>query len=155
VTSLKQASAAVPRAQRPVHGFVLLALAIGIAVGAQHAKSDAGATCPPSAEVMGRLEMLFGTARRGGPPITEAEWASFLDAEVTPRFPAGLTVLRGPGQWRGTDGVLAKEQSNIVVIWHKPTRATEAAIEAIRFAYKQRFNQDSVMRVDSISCVSF
>jgi hypothetical protein len=34
-------------------------------------------------------------------------------------------------------------------------RDTEAAIEAIRSAYKQRFDEDSVKRVDSLSCVSF
>jgi hypothetical protein len=75
--------------------------------------------------------------------------------EVTPRFPAGLTVLQGPGQWRGSDGRLAKERSNMLVIWHEPTSRTDADIEAIRSAYKQRFDQESVMRVDSASCVSF
>jgi hypothetical protein len=67
---------------------------------------------------------------------------------VTPRFPAGFTVLNGPGQWRGSDGRLAKEQSNILVIWHKPNNRAEADIEAIRSAYKARFAQESVMRVD-------
>jgi hypothetical protein len=104
---------------------------------------------------MTRLEMLFGTSRSGGAPVTDEEWTKFLDTEVTPRFPAGLTVLRGPGQWRGSDGRLAKEQSNILVIWHEATRRTDAEIEAIRAAYKQRFDQESVMRVDSASCVSF
>jgi hypothetical protein len=50
------------------------------------------------------LEMLFGTSRPQGLPVTDEEWASFLDSEVTPRFPHGLTVLRGPCQWRGSDG---------------------------------------------------
>lgn len=104
---------------------------------------------------MARLEMLFGTSRSRGAPVTDEEWARFLDTEVTPRFPAGLTVLHGPGQWRGSDGRLAKEQSNILVVWHEPNSRTEADIEAIRSAYKQRFDQESVMRVDSASCVSF
>ena len=112
VKSLQKASAALPRATRPAQVLALLAVGIGIAVGAQFTKSAAGATCPPSAEVMGRLEMLFGTARRHGPAISDEEWASFLDAEVTPRFPGGFTVLCGPGQWRGSDGAVAKEQSN-------------------------------------------
>jgi len=104
---------------------------------------------------MARLEMLFGTSRSHGTPVTEEEWTRFLDTEVTPRFPAGLTVLRGPGQWRSNDGRLAKEQSNMLVIWHEPTAQADAKIEAIRAAYKQRFDQESVMRVDSMSCVSF
>jgi hypothetical protein len=104
---------------------------------------------------MVRLELLFGTSRPNRPPVSSEEWASFLDAEVTPRFPAGLTVLRGPGQWRGSDGTLTREQSNILVVWHEPASRTDADIEAIRSAYKQRFEQESVMRVESVSCVSF
>ena len=50
---------------------------------------------------------------------------------------------------------LTKEQSKILVIWHEPSTRTEADIEAIRSAYKARFDQESVMRVDSLSCVSF
>jgi hypothetical protein len=138
----------------------LAALSVGIAIGtASMWLAAVSATpvlsCQPSARAMTRLEMLFGTSRTGGTPVTDAEWTRFLDTEVTPRFPAGLTVLQGPGQWRGSDGRLAKEQSNILVIWHEPTSRTDADIEAIRSAYKQRFDQESVMRVDSASCVSF
>jgi hypothetical protein len=99
--------------------------------------------------------MLFGTARRDEAPVTDEDWRAFLDAEVTPRFPSGLTTLQGPGQWRGSDGHLTKEQTNILVIWHEPSRRADADIEAIRSAYKIRFHQESVMRVDGLSCVSF
>jgi hypothetical protein len=104
---------------------------------------------------MARLDMLFGTSRPEGPPITEEEWASFLDAEVTPRFPAGLTTPRGLGQWRSSDGRLAKEQTHVLVIWHEPSPRANADFEAIRSAYRSRFQQESVMRVDSVSCVLF
>jgi Protein of unknown function (DUF3574) len=138
----------------------LPAISVGIAIGTASmwlaaVSAAPGLHCQPSARAMTRLEMLFGTSRSGGASVTEEEWTRFLDTEVTPRFPAGLTVLRGPGQWRSSDGRLAKEHSNILVIWHEPTRGTDADIEAIRSAYKQRFDQESVMRVDSISCVSF
>jgi hypothetical protein len=103
---------------------------------------------------MARLELLFGSSRPQGGTVTEEDWSSFLDTEVSPRFPAGFTVLNGPGQWRGSDGRLAKEQSKILVIWHQSSARTEADIEAIRSAYKMRFQQESVMRVDGISCVS-
>jgi hypothetical protein len=135
------------------------ALAIGIVIGAGYTRSAispaAALPCNSSARAMIRLELLFGTARPKRPPVSDQEWATFLDAEVTPRFPAGLTVLRGPGQWRGRDGGVAKEQSRILVVWHEPSSRTDAEIEAIRSAYKQRFDQESVMRVDSASCVSF
>lgn len=138
----------------------LAVLLVGIALGTASTwlatvSAGPGAFCPASARPMARLEMLFGTSRPHGAPVTDEEWARFLDTEVTPRFPAGLTVLRGPGQWRGNDGRLAKERSNMLVIWHEPSALADAEIEAIRAAYKQRFDQESVMRVDGLSCVSF
>jgi len=99
--------------------------------------------------------MLFGTSRPDAPSVSDEEWARFLDEEVTPRFPSGLTVLQGAGQWRGRDPSVTKEQSKILVIWHEPTSRTETDIEAIRSAYRTRFTQESVMRVDGVSCVSF
>ena len=111
--------------------------------------------CPGSARVMTRTEMLFGRSRPLGGFITDAEWTSFLDAEVTPYFPAGLTVLRGLGQWRDKEGRLAKEESSVLVIWHELTERANTDIETIRSTYRKRFDQESVMRVDGASCVSF
>ena len=104
---------------------------------------------------MARLELLFGMGKRDGSTISDDDWAAFLEAEVTPRFPAGLTVLSGYGQWRGDSGTLAKEASRLLLIWYAPAPDTEHKIEAIRAGYRERFSQDSVMRVDGRSCVSF
>jgi hypothetical protein len=114
----------------------------------------AALSCRGQAHTMARLELLFGTARPDGEAITEEQWVAFLDTEVTPRFPAGLTVLEATGQWRGRTGV-AREHSNVLVIWYEATVRTDEQIEAIRAAYKRRFDQESVLRVDSVSCVSF
>jgi hypothetical protein len=114
----------------------------------------AAPSCRGQAHAMARLELLFGTARADGDAITEEQWVAFLDAEVTPRFPAGLTVLEGTGQWRGRTGV-DRERSNVLIIWYEPTIRADEQIEAIRAAYKRRFDQESVLRVDSVSCVSF
>ena len=43
----------------------------------------------------------------------------------------------------------------MLLIWYIADAETNAKIEAIRSAYKLRFHQQSVMRVDSSSCVSF
>ena len=116
---------------------------------------DAGISCRASAKFMARLELLFGTSRRHGAPISDAEWTAFLDTVVTPRFPGGLTVFSGPGQWRGKDGQVEKERALVLVVWYEPSNDADGHIEAIRSAFKQRFDQDSVMRVDGASCVSF
>jgi hypothetical protein len=130
----------------------LLALALLPAVAAC---GTAALACREPAHPMARLELVFGADRAGGAPVGEAEWSLFLDSEVTPRFPDGLTVLDGAGQWRGADGGIVRERSHLLVIWYRPTARSEADIEAIRAAYKQRFGQESVLRADGVSCVSF
>ncbi len=50
---------------------------------------------------------------------------------------------------------MARKTSKMLVILYRPTPESEAAIEAIRAAYKEGFDQESVMRLDSASCVSF
>src|SRR5690606_25210715 len=51
-----------------------------------------------------RTELYFSLGEwTEGAPDREAEaaWRGFLDREVTPRFPDGLTVVDVYGQWRG------------------------------------------------------
>ena len=145
---------------RPAGAIALALLGIGLAFSAGQAQfaaveNEAGIACRGSAKAMARLELLFGSARRQGAAISDEEWTAFLDTEVTPRFPDGLTVLSGPGQWRGKNGHVERERSFVLVVWYEPSRAADAHIEAIRSVFKQRFAQESVMRVDGASCVSF
>jgi hypothetical protein len=137
-------------------GAVALALGAGLATLALSPLAVAPSrVCNSPAEAMSRLELLFGMGRKDGREVGEDEWRSFLDTEVTPRFPDGLTVLTGYGQWRSASGALSKETSRVLVIWAKPAPDSQARVEAIREAWKKKFQQESVMRVDSASCVSF
>jgi len=99
---------------------------------------------------MARTELLFGADQVG-----DAQWKAFLSREVTPRFPDGLTTLDGYGQWKRPDGRIGTERSRVLLLWHKPGADADTRIDAIRDAYKKRFHQLSVMRVDSTDCVSF
>jgi hypothetical protein len=111
--------------------------------------------CRTGSASMARVDLLFGLGKRDGGSISDTDWAAFLDAEVTPRFPAGLTVFSAYGQWRGDSGPLTKEASRVLLVWYAPAPDSEHKIEAIRAAYRERFSQESVMRVDGRSCVSF
>jgi hypothetical protein len=102
-----------------------------------------------------RTDLFFGLSRPGG-VITEEDFKTFVDARVTPRFPDGLTVLSGFGQFRNAAGVTIVEGSKLLILLY-PRRDPEASrkIEAIRSDYKWQFTQESVLRVDQISCTSF
>lgn len=114
-----------------------------------------GGECSRPARLMGRVELFFGTTLADGQPLAEQDWQKFVDEEVTPRFSEGLTELAGRGQWRRPDGVITHEPSRVLLIWYSPATHTDADIDAIRAAYKTRFKQLSVMRVDGVNCVSF
>jgi hypothetical protein len=138
--------------------FVLSFLALALVLPGAGAPLPLAAqpACSGEAFPMARLELYFGTQRPGGAPVTDAEWAAFLDEEVTPRFPDGLTVLKGNGQWRNSQDVVTKETSAVLIVLYEPSAEKESAIEDIRAAYKDRFDQESVMRVDAgTQCVSF
>src|SRR5262245_15689075 len=96
-----------------------------------------------------RTELFFGSARPGG-EVSQEEFKEFLDQCVTPRFPDGLTLLAGLGQFRGADGVAIEERSMLVILLYPENARKESSrrIEEIREAYKQIFQQESVLRAD-------
>ncbi|MGP3687872.1 DUF3574 domain-containing protein [Streptomyces sp. IBSNAI002] len=95
--------------------------------------------------------LYFGTDRPDGRgPVDEKEFMRFLDREISPAFPEGLTLQDGYGQWRGQDGKAVREGSYEVVLLYPEKEAGERSgrIERIRQAYEDQYQQDSVGRSD-------
>jgi hypothetical protein len=97
-----------------------------------------------------RTELFFGTAKPEGLPVTDEQFMAFLDAQITPRFPDGLTLLKADGQFRGESGEIIKEDSFLLILLYpvEGFRESSRKIEVIRRLYKERFQQESVLRVD-------
>lgn len=126
-------------------------------------QSEAGSGPGPAAPaVEGRpyieTSLMFGTARPdGGPAVTEKQFRAFVDEVVTPRFPEGLTVQDGYGQYRDSHGTIERERSYELILLY-PTglaRPNDPKIEQIRAAYMKRFAQESVGRIDDRARVDF
>jgi hypothetical protein len=101
-----------------------------------------------------RTELYFGRDRPGG-EVSEAEFAHFLDVEVTKRFPDGLTLVDALGQFQ-ENGQVTKEKSKLLILLYPlGDRQADRRIEDIRTAYKVQFQQTSVLRVDTLDQVSF
>jgi uncharacterized protein DUF3574 len=133
---------------------MLTALLVGFttAGAAGTAASDPTRTAAAApGESYKRTELYFGGSRPDGSVITPAEFELFLDKEVTPAFPDGLTWLEAHGQWMG-----GKEDSYVLIILY-PFRDHSAnrELEEIRNDYKAQFHQESVLRADSVERVSF
>lgn len=97
-----------------------------------------------------RTELFFGSERLGKPEVSEAEFKQFLDEEITPRFPDGLTLLTGFGQFREASGETVQETSFVLILLYprEAARDSSARIEEIRRLYIEQFEQESVLRVD-------
>jgi hypothetical protein len=97
-----------------------------------------------------RTELFFGSERPNKPEVSDVEFKQFLDEEVTPRFPDGLTVLKGFGQFRESDGTIVQESSFVLILLYprETLRDSSSKIEELRTLYKARFEQESVLRVD-------
>ena len=107
-------------------------------------------------ETWRRTELYFGTSKPDGAVVTIQEFEDFVDEIVTPRFPDGLTLLTGDGQWRNSAGVIIEEESNVLILLYPlDDKEANSEIEQIRTAYKDAFQQESVLRVDDYSRVSF
>ena len=106
-------------------------------------------------EIFARTELLFGLSRSSGADITEEEFQSFIDQQVTPRFPEGLTLLTGNGQFQDSTGNIIQEGSKLLILLYPFSKDRSALVDEVRAEYKSEFQQESVLRVDEHSCVSF
>jgi hypothetical protein len=84
------------------------------------------------------------------------KWRNFLDREVTPRFPDGLSVLDVYGQWRGKrQSIPERERSKLLVIYYPDSADNRVKIDAIRAAWKKLTGDESVLRVTEPADVAF
>ena len=107
----------------------------------------------PHAQHWLRTELYFGLSIHGGGTISEADWQTFVDEQVTPRFPDGLSIQQAEGQWKDRTGHIDHESSRVLILLHPRSDDVSSKIEEIRRLYKERFHQEAVMRVDSESDV--
>jgi hypothetical protein len=101
--------------------------------------------------------LYFGLGAAGGNlGVSEDAWQLFLDTEVTPRFPDGLSVLEVYGQWQDAgERTPERLRSKMLVIDYPDTADNRTKIEAIRSAWKTRTGDKSVLRVTTPAQVSF
>ena len=79
----------------------------------------------------------------------------FVDKEITPRFPAGLTATDGRGQWKSEEYGVIRERTIIIDIYCPDTEESAEKVAAIAKAYVAKFKAAKaslyVVRVQGIS----
>ncbi len=107
--------------------------------------------------------LYFGLSLADAPanPAIEARWQTFLDHEVTRRFPAGLTVMDAYGQWlpqtAQSDPKASPKRlrSKVLIILHPGSAENAQKIDEIRAAWKKLTGEQSVLKVTEPAEVSF
>jgi hypothetical protein len=103
-----------------------------------------------------RLYFGLGPADHPDQGVSEGRWREFLDREVTPRFPDGLSVAEIYGQWLSKGQPTPERlRSKVLIIDYPDSPENRAKIEAIRAAWKAITGDQSVMRVTQPADVSF
>jgi len=133
-------------------GTAAIVLVVGCSPNPSLAPSPA-LSCAVGDSALLRETLYFGRNRPGG-TVSDREWQSFLADVVTPRFPQGLTVMEGVGQWRSADtSAVEQERSEIVTLFHPATEAARRSVHEIALEYKRRFQQEAVLRERTPTCV--
>ncbi|MGE0753210.1 MAG: DUF3574 domain-containing protein [Variibacter sp.] len=109
--------------------------------------------CHAPLKPMRIVDLYFGGSAAG---VTARRWSRFLAQEVTPRFPDGLTVVDGAGQWREAMGKrIVRERTKIVTIAVAAGEVVADRVDAVVAAYKRRFHQKSVGVIMREGCGAF
>jgi len=129
---------------------IILALAWS---GVASAQSD---ECQAGLKRQEVAQLLFGRKIGDRLGVSETQWERFVDSEISPRFPDGLSVLDAKGEWRDSArNTIVHEPSKLVEIVLPGKPDDVDALNQIARAYKTRFRQQSVGIVVRTACVSF
>ena len=99
---------------------------------------------------MTQTQLFFG---RGN--VTDAAWHSFQKSVITEHFDTGFTVVDTDGSWKDSMGIIQDERGKLVIRLHNGTQSDEASVREVINSYKEQFNQQSVLRVDTPTCATF
>ena len=108
--------------------------------------------CPAGQSQLRTAQLFLGAK----PParVNDAQLRRFVDQEVTPRFPHGVSIVDGGGQWKGAENRMIREAAKVVLIVLPPKGDAAPKVEAVRLAYRTRFKQESVVVTPPPSCVA-
>ena len=127
--------------------LVLAALAALTLVLAGCAEADDD-PCPEGFESQLAYDLFFGLSDSAGDTVSEEGWQAFLADVITPRFPAGLTVIDFRGQWTEPGGSLQREPGKLVVgLLAAPGDGSLGKVNEISEEFERRFDQDPVFRI--------
>ena len=136
--------------------IVLLALLVLSGCASDDDAQPAAPACAVGFEEFAEYSLFFGRSdSTGAEVVSEEAWNEFLADTVTPRFPDGLTVMDGRGQWQLESGAIQREGTKILYILTSTGDGGLVLLDEVSEEYRRRFGQESVLLTSSTTCVSF
>ena len=134
--------------------IALLAIAVLSGCASDSDSQPADSACGDGFEELAEHSLFFGRSdSTGAEVVSEEAWNEFLADTVTPRFPDGLTVMDGRGQWQLESGAIQREGTKILYIL--TSTGALVLLDEVSEEYRRRFGQESVLLTSSTTCVSF
>lgn len=97
---------------------------------------------------MYEIKLYFGMTKGTDKEIMNEDFMDFVDECITSRFPDGLTIINGYGQWLNKDGRIIREKCKVLILivelWDD---ITQGNVYDIRNEYCEQFQQESVIIV--------
>jgi hypothetical protein len=93
-------------------------------------------------------QLYFGLSKSSG-MVSPGEWGKFVEEVIAPAFPKGYSIWQAEGQWEDAGGQVEREPSEVLEVVHPPDPTFEKRIQTVIESYKGRFQQESVMRLQS------
>ena len=121
------------------------ALSLLLAAGCAAGRS---ADCPDGFDRYVEFQLFFGLHDSAGNRVSEAEWEAFVADTVTPRFPAGMTIIDVNGQWQEPSGNIQREETKLLMgLLDSADGEGLRLINEISDEFVSRFDQDPVFRI--------
>ena len=109
-----------------------------------------------STSKMVQTDLYFGRLRLDGSTISNEEWNDFTTSYFNRYFHEGSTTMAATGTWFDKERQeFVNEQTFVVSYIHQKRATISLRIDSVRAAYKNTFQQQSVLRVDRKIRISF
>lgn len=93
-----------------------------------------------------KTELYFGLSKKNG-VVTEQQWNDFKINYISKRF-SGYTELKSKGFWTNAKGETVSENSRVIIYLNKGTKKDSLDIVYVIDRYKERFDQESVLKIE-------
>ena len=130
----------------------IAALSVASIAGASGSETS---VCPAEFNKFIEHRIFFGRNFPDGQSISDEAWNTFLADEITPRFPAGLSVLDVQGQWKDASGVLVKDRTKLLLILASPGDGSLQLMNEVAEQFLKTYPQGSILRSYEEVCAAF